>query len=95
MKNKLFDDLPKTVKLSSGRWLHILPDTGKGYQLYDPLAEKEMGRILFDQADNWIYDGGLLSITEQEEIAGAITGHQAEMAALLRTLHDDDGRGIR
>jgi hypothetical protein len=50
----------------------------------------DLGRILFDAQEHWIYDGVLLTIPEQEEIAGAITGHQQEMAALLRTLHEDE-----
>jgi hypothetical protein len=43
-----------------------------------------IGRILFDSEDNWIYDGTLLSVEEQEELAGSITGHQQEMDKLLR-----------
>jgi hypothetical protein len=89
MRNKLFDDLPKTVKLSTEKWLHIFPETGEGYRLYDPAAEKEMGRILMDEADNWIYDGELLTVDEQEEVAGAITGHQNEMEELVKTLKID------
>ena len=88
MKNKLFGDLPKAVKLSTGRWLHIFPDEGKGYRLYDPLAEREMGRILFDEADHWIYDGELLSVDEQEEASGAISGHQKEMDDVLKSLKE-------
>ena len=89
MKNQLYDEIPKSVKLSTGKCVHIFRDTGNGYNLFDPLAETEHGRILFDEKENWIYDGDSLTIDEQEEIAGAITGHQKEMAALLRTLHDD------
>ncbi|MGZ3943334.1 MAG: hypothetical protein ACXVJB_00255 [Mucilaginibacter sp.] len=48
-----------------------------------------MGRILFDQHDNWIYDGELLTIDEQEEIAGAINGHQKEMDELIKSLKGD------
>ena len=90
MKNQLSPEVPKSVKLSTGRWVHILPDTGEGYRVYDPIAELDLGRILFDAQEHWIYDGELLTIPEQEEIAGAITGHQQEMAALLRTLHEDE-----
>jgi hypothetical protein len=86
MRNKLFDDLPKSLKTSLGKWLHILPDTGDGYRLYDPIAEMEMGRILFDERNNWIYDGELLAIDEQEEVAGAINGHQKEMDEFVKTL---------
>ncbi|TSJ36437.1 hypothetical protein FO440_23335 [Mucilaginibacter corticis] len=86
MRKKLFDDLPKSLKLSSATWLHIFPDGGEGYRLFDPLEEKEMGRILFDQAGNWVYDGELLNVYEQEEAAGAISGYQKEMDELLKTL---------
>lgn len=86
MRNKLFDELPKSVKISTGKWVQILPDKGAGYDLYDPIAEKALGRILFDAGDNWIYDGELLNIDEQEELAGAISGHQKEMDELLKSL---------
>ena len=86
MRKKLFDDLPKSRKLSSGIWLHIFPDDGEGYGLYDPLEGNEMGRILFDKADNWIYDGDLLDVADQEEAAGAIGGYQKEMDELFKTL---------
>jgi hypothetical protein len=33
MRKKLFDDLPKSLKLSSGIWLHIFPDSREGYRL--------------------------------------------------------------
>lgn len=89
MRNKIYDDLPKSVKIRTGKWLYIFPDTGDGYRLYDPLAEKKMGRILFDEKDNWVYDGEALSVDEQEEAAGAINGHEAEMDKLLRSLHDE------
>ena len=89
MRNKLFDNLPKTVKLSTGKWLYVSPDTGEGYALYDPLAEQKMGRILFDDSDHWIYDGELLSVGEQEEVAGAINGHEQEMNNLIATLKND------
>ena len=88
MKNKLFDDLPKTVKLSTEKWLYILPNKGEGYLLYDPINEKEMGRILMNDADQWIYDGELLNVYEAEEVAGAITGHEKEMEELLKSLEE-------
>lgn len=86
MRKKLFDDLPKSLKLGSGTWLHIFPDSGEGYRLYDPMEGREMGRILFDRTDNWVYDGDLLSIAEQEEAAGAISGYQKEMDELYGTI---------
>jgi hypothetical protein len=89
VKNKLFDDLPKTVKISTGKWLYILPDKGEGYLLYDPINEKEMGRILVDNSGQWIYDGEQLDVYEAEEVAGAITGHEKEMEELLKSLKED------
>lgn len=86
MRKKLFDDLPKSLKLSSGTWLRIYPDSGDGYRLYDPLEGREMGRILFDAAGNWIYDGDFLDLYEQEEAAGAVSGYQKEMNDLLNSL---------
>ncbi|MDB5088581.1 MAG: hypothetical protein JWR09_2575 [Mucilaginibacter sp.] len=86
MKNKLFDDLPKSVKLSTGKWLYILPNKGDGYLLYDPIDEKEIGRILMNDADQWFYDGNLLNVYEEEEVAGAIHGHQKEMEDLVKSL---------
>ncbi|MDB4926624.1 MAG: hypothetical protein JWR23_2680 [Mucilaginibacter sp.] len=86
MRKKLFDDLPKSLKLNSGTWLHIFPDSGEGYRLYDPLEGKEMGRILFDETGNWIYDGDSLGVEEQEEAAGAISGYQKEMDELFNSL---------
>lgn len=79
--------IPKTVKAVTERWVRIFPDTGDGYRLYDPLNEVELGRILFDASDNWIYDGGVLSVEEQIEVEGAISGHEREMNQLLRSLH--------
>ncbi|HZY38214.1 MAG TPA: hypothetical protein VFE53_16270 [Mucilaginibacter sp.] len=86
MKNKLYDDLPKTVKVSTGKWLYILPNKGEGYLLYDPIEEKEMGRILMNDTDQWIYDGEVLNVYEQEEVAAAIHGHQQEMDELVKSL---------
>jgi hypothetical protein len=88
MKNQLYDNLPKSLKISSNRWVQIHSDQGSGYLVYDPIAELEVGRILFDDEGHWIYDGDILLVEEQEEVAGAITGHQKEMAALLKTLKE-------
>lgn len=86
MRSKLFEERPKTAKISTGRWVRILPDKTDSYSLFDALAESFIGRILFDRDDNWIYDGNVLSISEQEEIAGLLMGHQKEMDQLLRDL---------
>lgn len=89
MRNKIYPDSPKTVKARTERWVRIYPDTGEGYRLYDPLNEVELGRILFDASDNWIYDGEVLSIEEQVEVEGMISGHEREMDQLLRSLYED------
>lgn len=86
MRSKLFNDRPETTQTGSERWVRIFPDSGEGHRLYDPLAEKELGRILFDAADNWIYDGQLLNVYEQEDVAGFITGHRQEMELLMKDL---------
>jgi hypothetical protein len=66
--------------------VRILPDNGEGYRLYDPLGEIELGHILFDLANNWIYDGEALNVDEQEDIAGFITGNYKEMDKLLNSV---------
>lgn len=90
MKNLIYNRTPKSLKLSTGKWLQIAPDTGEGYALFDPVDEQEMGRILIDAQEHWIYDGSTLTVSESEEIADAIKSHQPEMAALLRTVEDKD-----
>jgi hypothetical protein len=74
------------MRTGAERWVRILPDEGEGYQLYDPLAERPIGRLLFDADDNWIYDGGVLAVDEQEDIAGFITGNHKEMEELIRSI---------
>jgi hypothetical protein len=86
MRSKLFTKRPKTVQTGQGRWVRILPEDGQEYRLYDPLGELELGRILFDAADNWIYDGEVLDIDEQEDIAGVISGNHKEMNELLNQI---------
>jgi len=66
--------------------VRILPDNGEGYLLYDILREIFIGRILFDADDNWIYDGELLTVKEQEDAAGFISGNHKEMDKLIRDL---------
>jgi hypothetical protein len=83
MRSKLFEERPKTAKISGERWVRVMPDNGDGYHLYDVLAEVAIGRILFDVADNWIYDGHSLSVEEQEDVAGFISGHHKEMDQLI------------
>ena len=74
------------MQIGSGRWVRIIPDNDQAYRLYDPLNELELGRILFDAADNWIYDGEVLDIGEQEDVAGFISGSHKEMNELLNRL---------
>ncbi len=86
MRSKLFHEKPKTVKIGGERWLRIIPDSGEGYMLYDILQEIAIGRILFDANDNWIYDGDVLTVDEQEDAAGFISGNHKEMDKLIRSL---------
>jgi hypothetical protein len=86
MKSKLFEERPETAKTSAKRWVRIFPDRGEGYQLYDALQERIIGRILFDAEGNWIYDGTVLNIEEQEEVAGFINVNQKEMNNLISSL---------
>jgi hypothetical protein len=86
MKSKLFEERPKTAKISDEKWVRIMPDSGEGYHLYNVLKGAAIGRILFDADINWIYDGNALSIEEQEEVAGFIGGNQKEMNELIRDL---------
>jgi len=86
MKSKLFEEKPETARTSAERWVRIFPDLGDGYELYDALQERYIGRILFDTAANWIYDGNVLALDEQEEIAGFISGNHKEMNDLIRNI---------
>jgi hypothetical protein len=50
------------------------------------LPELQLRKLLFDQENNWIYDGALLDISEQEDIAAVLTGCQREMDELLKSI---------
>ncbi len=63
-----------------------MPNNGEGYMLYDALQEIYIGRILVDASDNWIYDGHILTIDEQEDVAGFITGNHKEMNELIKSI---------
>ena len=78
----MFDDIPKAVKLSTGRWVHIYRNNGDGYRVYDAMAELEAGRILVDDQEHWVYDGAVLSVEEQEEIVEALTNPQPATNAI-------------
>jgi len=87
MKNLIWDHVPKSVKTITGKWVQIAPNEGEGYRLYDPIAEEELGRILMDEQENWVYDGDGLTVVESEEIANAIKTHEPEMSKLLGTIN--------
>ena len=62
--------------------VRVLPDTanrntGQCYQLYTSFNENpdDLGRILFDEQGFWIYDGDILSIAEQEQVAKFIINY--------------------
>lgn len=86
MRSKLFEESPKNLQTSQGRWVRILPDQGQGYELLDPISGKSIGRILVDKQEYWIYDGSSLNLDEQDEVAGQITGYQNEMNKLVSTV---------
>ena len=85
MRSRLFPDVAKTLQTITGRWLRVLPYKGEGYAIYDLTLEMQVGRILVDDQNYWIYDGDILSLTEQEEIAGQIIGYQREMDNLIKS----------
>jgi hypothetical protein len=86
MRSKLFKERPKRLRISAEKWLQVLPDAGDGYALFDVVSGAAIGRILVDEADNWIYDGSVLNVDEQEEVAVFITGSQKEMNELIKNL---------
>jgi hypothetical protein len=86
MRSKLFAEKPKVLKIASGRWVKICPAGKDVYVLYDGLDGDAIGKLLFDNNDCWIYDGHLLTIAEQEEVAGYINSYQPEMDNLLKSL---------
>lgn len=88
MRSKLFTDNVKTEQLAPSKWVRIFPDKGQGYRLYDPLNDIELGRILVDANDNWIYDGDRLTVYEQEDIAAFILGHEKQMNLLLESVKE-------
>jgi len=62
--------------------LQVIPDTdwkGKGlsydlFTAYEPKPEY-LGRILFDDEGYWIYDGDVLTIAEEEQVARFIINY--------------------
>jgi hypothetical protein len=64
--------------LKTGRWVHVYRNNGEGYRVHDAVAGTEVGRILVDDQEHWIYDGHVLSVEEQEEIVDAFTNPQPD-----------------
>jgi hypothetical protein len=71
------------VKRKSGpdEIVRVVPDEENGvirsYNLYSAFEERpdDLGRILFDAQGYWIYDGEVLSIAEQEQVARFIISY--------------------
>jgi len=68
-----------------GEIVQVAPDpafsgAGQCYQLYTAFGQEPdgLGRILFDEQGYWIYDGDVLSIAEQEQLARFIMGKESE-----------------
>ena len=62
--------------------LRVVPDIANSgtvlcYQLYTAFDQNpdDLGRVLFDVEGYWIYDGDVLSITEQEQVARFIINY--------------------
>lgn len=72
----MFDEIPKGIKLSTGRWVHVYRNNGEGYRINDALTGLEVGRILVDDQEHWIYDGQVLNVEEQEEIVESLKNPQ-------------------
>ena len=66
---RLFNTIPGIFFLNE-------PIKPPGYINLDDLPDEEspsyQGRILFDNKGNWVYDGGHLTIAEQEQLAAFI-----------------------
>jgi hypothetical protein len=84
MMNTLITDAKAWVKRESGpdEVVRILPDPEIGgkvtsYELYTAFnkAPDYLGRVLFDEQGYWIYDGELLTIAEQEQVAKFIINY--------------------
>lgn len=87
MKSRWFNEKPKTIQTSAGRWIRIMPDEGNGYLLFDLTSGRQAGRIMVDEQNYWVYDGSILGLDEQDEVAGQIVGYQIQMDQLLKTLN--------
>ncbi len=85
-KNYLTREARAWVKRNGGasEIVQVIPVEGKKrgqcYEIYTAFVHNAdyMGRILFDEAGYWIYDGDLLSVTEQEQVARFIIAQAAQ-----------------
>jgi hypothetical protein len=64
------------------------PDAGTkiiAYNLYNAFDEhtEYLGRILFDAKGYWIYDGSVMSVDEQEQLARFIISHVKKYATAV------------
>jgi hypothetical protein len=82
--NYLTQEAKAFVKRKGGpdEVIRVIPDHPRRgvfqcYQLYTAFEETpdNLGRILFDEQGYWIYDGDLLSIAEQEQLADFIINY--------------------
>ena len=80
----LTDEAKAWVKRNNGpdEIVRVLPDkeykgAGLCYQLYTAFDDNpdHLGRILFDLKGYWIYDGDILTIDEQEQLAKFIINY--------------------
>ena len=77
-------------KNGTGEIIHIMLDHRVGskviaYNLYNAFDDHPdyLGRILFDAKGYWIYDGSIMSIDEQEQLAKFIISHVKKHAAAV------------
>ena len=85
MKNmELLTEAKAWVKRKNGpdEVVKVVPDLQNGapvlcYLLYTAFDQNPdyLGRILFDEADYWIYDCETLTVTEQEQVAKFIINY--------------------
>lgn len=77
-------------KNGAGEIIRVMLDPSGGskviaYNLYNAFDEHPdyLGRILFDAKGYWIYDGSVMSIDEQEQLAKFIICHVKKHAAAV------------
>jgi len=84
MNTELIREAKAWVKRKSGpdEIIRIIPDIENGgrvlsYELYTAFDQNPdyLGRILFDLKGYWIYDGEILTVTEQEQVAKFIINY--------------------